>query len=377
MSGDRRAPGLTALRRLGRAGAPALGVRVLLGLGAVVAVGLAAGGDGGDGSGGSGGAPGGGTALAAPAGGGTPLAAPTDATLVLDFIPNAVHTGIYTALARGCYAERNLNLEIIEPTSTADPLKLIDAGKAELGIADGSDVAGQIDAGRGAKAIMAIVQRPQGQLITLEESGISSPAELEGETVGVSGVPSDTAVLETIVRDAGGDPDEIEVVTIGFNGVQALENRGVEGFIGFGADAVQVDLDGFPTRAFALDEFGGPAYPGLVVFSTEEEIASSPELMEVFVECTVAGYEATLDDPDAAIADLLEAVPALDPALAAAQLELYKPQFSAGASQLGALEPGDVEALSDFLIANGLADAPIPPARYGTNEFLPGSGPGA
>ena len=35
------------------------------------------------------------------------------------------------------------------------------------------------------------------------------------------------------------------------------------------------------------------------------------------------------------------------------------------------------EALSDFLIANGLADAPIPPARYGTNEFLPGSGPGA
>jgi ABC-type nitrate/sulfonate/bicarbonate transport system substrate-binding protein len=305
----------------------------------------------------------------------TVLAEPTDATLVLDFIPNAVHAGIYTALADGCYADRNLNLEIIEPTSTADTLKLIDAGKAEFGIADGSDVAGQIDAGRGAKTIMAIVQRPQGQLITLAESGIAGPAELEGGTVGVSGVPSDTAVLETIVRDAGGDPDQIEVVTLGFNGVQALENERVDGLVGFAADAVQADLDGFPTRAFPLDEFGGPAYPGLVIFSTEETIAGAPELMSAFVECTVAGYEATLDDPDASIAHLLGAAPALDPDLVAAQLDLYEPQFGGEASQLGAVEPEAVEALSDFLIANGLADAPIAPGRYGTNEFLPGGGP--
>ncbi len=332
-----------------------------------MAIGLVACGDAGESSGAS--------ATEAASGGPTVLAEPTDATLVLDFVPNAVHAGIYTALADGCYAERNVNLEIIEPTSTADTLKLIDAGKAEFGIADGSDVAREIDSGREAKAIMAILQRPQGQLITLEESALSSPAELEGGTVGVSGVPSDAAVLETIVRDAGGDPDQIEVVTIGFNGVQALENRRVDGFVGFAADAVQVDLDGFPTRAFALDEFGGPDYPGLVVFSTEEAIVASPALMAAFVECTVAGYEATLDDPPAAIANLLGAVPALDRELATAQFELYEPQFSGDASQLGAVEPGAVEALSDYLIANGLTDAAILPDRYGTNEFLPAAGP--
>ena len=355
-----------ALRRFSRAGAVAIRVGALLGLAAITAVGLAACGDDGDDSQAS---------SPAPDGGGTVLAEPTDTTLVLDFVPNAVHAGIYTALADGCYAERNVNLEIIEPTSTADTLKLIDAGKADFGIADGSDVAGQIDSGRGAKAIMAIVQRPQGQLITLEESGFSSPAELEGGTIGVSGVPSDAAVLETIVRDAGGDPDRIEVVTIGFNGVQVLENGRVDGFIGFAADAVQVDLDGFPARAFALDEFGGPAYPGLVVFSTEETIAGSPELMAAFVECTVAGYEATLAGPDAAIESLLNEVPALDAELTAAQLDLYGPQFLGEASQLGAFEPESIEALSEFLIANGLADTPVSPDRYGTNEFLPGGEP--
>ena len=51
------------------------------------------------------------------------------ATLVLDFIPNAVHAGIYTAVANGYYEDNGINLKIIQPTSTADTLRLIDAGK--------------------------------------------------------------------------------------------------------------------------------------------------------------------------------------------------------------------------------------------------------
>lgn len=357
-----------ALRQLRGAGAVAIRARtgLLAGLVAVV-VGVGA-------CGGSETQPG--DRPASPAGDGVVLAEPTDATLVLDFVPNAVHAGIYSALADGCYGGRNLDLEVIKPTSTADTLKLIDAGKAEFGIADGSDLAGQIDAGRGAKGVMAIVQRPQGQLITLAESEITDPSQLEGHSVGVTGVPSDGAVLDTIVRDAGGDPDEIEVVTIGFNGVQALENGALDGFVGFAADGTQVEADGFPVRAFALDEFGGPAYPGLVVFSTEERIADDPDVISAFVECTVAGYESTLADPQAALAALLAEVPALDPELSAAQLELYESQFLNDTGRFGKFDEQAVDALSDFLLANDLAKTPISAARYATNDFLPGQAAG-
>jgi len=143
-----------------------------------------------------------------------------DATLVLDFIPGAVHAGIYEAKSKGYYEDNGINLKIIEPTSTADTLKLIDAGKADFGIADGIDMASQIEEGREAKAIMAILQRPPGGLITLEEDGIATPADLAGKTVGVTGVPSDNAILDTIMADAGSNSDEADVVTIGFNGVQ-------------------------------------------------------------------------------------------------------------------------------------------------------------
>ena len=54
----------------------------------------------------------------------------TEATLVLDFVPNAVHTGIYCAVENGYYEDSNVALEIVEPTSTSDTLKLIDHGRA-------------------------------------------------------------------------------------------------------------------------------------------------------------------------------------------------------------------------------------------------------
>jgi NitT/TauT family transport system substrate-binding protein/putative hydroxymethylpyrimidine transport system substrate-binding protein len=310
----------------------------------------------------------------APGGGGGRLGEPTQATLVLDFLPNAVHAGIYRALADGCYAERNLELEIVEPTSTADTLKLIDAGRADFGIADGIDVAGQIEAGRGAKGIMAVVQRPLGGVIALRESGIRDPGELEGRTVGVTGVPSDGAVLEALVDAAGADPSAVETVTIGFNGVQALENRQVDGFTGYvAADGTQVAQDGFPTVSFPLDEHGGPRYPGLVMFTTEERIAEAPELIGAMVACTVEGYERTIEDPRGSLRDLLAEVPGLDEELAAAQLDAYLPLLEAGA-RYGTFDSDDLESLSRFLVESDLAAAPIDPDRYATNEFVPEAG---
>src|SRR5205807_1810752 len=120
----------------------------------------------------------------------------TTATLVLDFVPNAVHAGIYRALAAGYYRQGNVDLRVVQPTSTADTLRLIDAGKADFGLADGADVADQIDLGRDAQALMALVQRPLGGLITIQAEGLTSPRQLEGKTVGLTGVPSDSAVLD-------------------------------------------------------------------------------------------------------------------------------------------------------------------------------------
>ncbi|MDQ5895893.1 MAG: transporter substrate-binding protein [Actinomycetota bacterium] len=292
-----------------------------------------------------------------------------DATLVLDFIPGAVHAGIYEAMQKGYYEENGINLKIIEPTSTADTLKLIDAGKADFGIADGIDLATQIADGREAQGIMAIAQRPPGGLITLEEDGITDPKMLEGETVGVTGVPSDNAILNTIIADAGGNVDDVDVVTIGFNGVQSLEAGKVKAFTGFiPADGVQVEADGYKTRNFPLDEYGGPSYPGLVVFSTESMIGEDPDLMKGFVDATVKGYQDALADPAAAIDALISQTQGIDKELATESFDAWIPLFGP-ADTFGQFNQENLESLSTFMVDNDLASEPISPDRYATTEF--------
>lgn len=302
------------------------------------------------------------------------LAEMTKATLVLDFVPNAVHAGIYRAIAAGYYRDQNIDLEVIQPTSTADTLRLINADKADFGLADGLDVANQIGEGLDIEAFMAIVQRPLGGVITLERDGIASGKDFEGKTVGVTGVPSDNATLETVVKNDGGDPSKVKVVTIGFNGVQNLQNGKVAGFIGFWpADGVQLNVDGYPTKDFKLDENGGPVYPGLVAFSTQKHIAQDPALIRAFAAATVKGYEDAIADPQQALDDLLAQNKSLRERLTRAQLDAYGPLFQGDAAAFGEIDAANVEALSEWMVENRLARDPFTPERYGGNAYLPGA----
>ena len=295
---------------------------------------------------------------------------PVKATLVLDFLPNGVHAGVYEALASGAYRDEGIDLEVLTPTSTADTIRLIQSGKADFGLADGIDVATQIDAGRDVRAVMAVTQRPSGGLITLAGEGIDSPGGLGGKTVGVTGVPSDTAVFETMVEEAGGDPGASKVVTVGFGGIQALLAGRISAFTGYlPADAPVVESKGKQTRSFAFDEFGGPSYPGLVAFSTGSRIAEDPELVEAFVDATSEGYSRALEDPQAAISAMVEALPELDADLALETFRAYEPLISTSGS-LGSIDRDSVEQLSDFLVGEELISSPIDSSQF---DAYPGS----
>jgi putative hydroxymethylpyrimidine transport system substrate-binding protein len=307
-----------------------------------------------------------------------PLLRPTNATLILDFTPNAVHAGIYRALAAGYYRRENIDLQVVAPSATVEPLSLVSAGRAQFGLADGSDVASEIDQGGHDEAVMAIVQRPVGGLIALTSERLHSPAQLQGRTVGITGVPSDLAVLDTEVRHAGGDPAKVHVVTVGFNGAQALLAGRLAAFTGFVPDdGVGLEVQGHPITPFWLDRNGGPPYPGLVAFTNNALARSDPALVRDFVAATVRGYQDTLQDPSRSLTELLRANPGLSRALTAASLRAYLPLFDAGGApsdlrSVGRIQPAHIAALSRWMLANRLISAPIPFARYGTDAFLPG-----
>jgi putative hydroxymethylpyrimidine transport system substrate-binding protein len=300
----------------------------------------------------------------------------TKATLILDFTPNAVHAGIYRALAAGYYRREHIDLQVVQPGATVEPLGLVSAGHAQFGLADGSDVANEIARGGHDAAIAAIVQQPLGGLIALASEGLRSPAQLQGRAVGITGVPSDRAVLDTEVRHAGGNPAKVHVVTVGFNGAQALLAGRIAAFTGFVPDdGVQLQVAGHPITPFWLGREGGPAYPGLVAFTNRGLLAADPALIRDFLAATVRGYEDTLRDPARSLGDLLHLNPSLPRALTAASLQAYLPLFAdGGAVPFGTLQPAHIAALSNWMVDNGLIAKPVPFPRYGTDAFLPHAG---
>jgi putative hydroxymethylpyrimidine transport system substrate-binding protein len=254
-------------------------------------------------------------------GGGAEPGALKGATLVLDFQPNAVHTGIYAALSRGFYRDGGVDLDVQQPSASTDAPKLLEAGRAQFAILDIHDLAIARERGFDLVAVAPIVQRPLASVIAGDRDAVRRPRDLEGRTVGVTGLPSDDAVLDSVVSADGGDPAKVDRVTIGFNAVAALAAGRVDAATAFwNAEGVALRRQGIPTRTFRVDDYGAPRYPELVLVTTDRTLQDDPDLVNAVVEATKRGYSLADRRPKQALADLLAADPSLEQADQAAQL---------------------------------------------------------
>jgi NitT/TauT family transport system substrate-binding protein/putative hydroxymethylpyrimidine transport system substrate-binding protein len=259
-------------------------------------------------------------------GSGAEPGAPKGATLVLDFTPNAVHTGIYAAQAEGLYERAGIDLHIQAPGESTDAPKLLVAGRTDFAILDITDLGIADEKGLELVGVMPIVQRPLAAVLARAAGPVVRPRDLDGHTVGVTGLPSDTAVVDSEVSADGGDPAGVDEVTIGFNAVASLAAGKVDAATGFwNAEAVEARRKGIPLRVFKVDEYGAPPYPELVLTTTRKELEDEPGLVESMVAATRHGYRLTESDPHQALGDLLAANPSLERADQAAQLRVLLP----------------------------------------------------
>ena len=80
--------------------------------------------------------------------------------LALDFQPNAVHAGIYTAIRDGADERHGVNLEVRVPAASTDSLKLLSAGRADIAVVDIHDLGLARERGEDLVGVGALVQRP-------------------------------------------------------------------------------------------------------------------------------------------------------------------------------------------------------------------------
>ena len=302
-------------------------------------------------------------------------------TVMLDWFPNADHAALYAAIADGDFRAVGLDVQPVVPSETAEPLKLLAAGKVDIAISYEPEVLLARDQGLKVVSIGALVQRPLTSLIALPEQHVSSVASLAGKTVGTAGIPYQAAMLRTMLQHAKVEPSHVREANVGFNLVPAMLSGKVAATLGgyWNYEAIQLRLMHKHPTVIPVDQAGVPTYDELVLAVRDREAHTDGQDLRAFLQALTRGEHAVRSDPAAAAALVVKANPSLEPKL---QLESIKQTLPAtqpanASDPFGWQEPvrvGRVRRTGCSRTAcsrQNPGTSGLPPF---TNEFLPGQG---
>ncbi|MBO0768784.1 MAG: ABC transporter substrate-binding protein [Solirubrobacterales bacterium] len=281
-------------------------------------------------------------------------------SLVLDFTPNAIHAGIYDAISHGA------PFRAIVPGQATDAVKLLVTKKVNFAVLDIHDLAIADQQGKHLVGLMAVVQRPLASVLAAPQ--ISSPRQLAGQTVGISGDPSDTAVLNSIVAGSGANPKSVKTLNIGYNAVPDLLAKRVQGATAFWNDeGQQLAQRGF--HVFRVEKYGAPPYPELVLAAPESEIAARPGVVRSVVRALSQGYQRVLANPAEGAKALEAGAGGLSPSTVSAQLKGELPAFRTR-GPAGSFDTAVLKRWAGWELAHHLVSR-LPNVRADfTNRFL-------
>jgi putative hydroxymethylpyrimidine transport system substrate-binding protein len=298
--------------------------------------------------------------------------------LVLDYLPNADHVGIYQSLADGDFRRAGLDVKVQVPSDPAAPLKLLAAGQADLAISYEPELLLARDKGLQLVSVGAIVQKPLTSIISLPKAKIRSPRDLAGKRVGTAGIPYQSAYLKTILARAGVSPGRVKETSVGFNLVPALLSRRVDATLGafWNYEGIQLAQRHKRPSIIRVERAGVPTYDELVLVARRSTVGTQGAKIRRFVQALARGYLATRRDPAAAVDALVKANPDLDPQLQLASVKATLPVFFPADPKLpfGWQDRGQWDAYGRWMFTNKLLTRPPNAAGALTNEFLAGQG---
>jgi putative hydroxymethylpyrimidine transport system substrate-binding protein len=300
-------------------------------------------------------------------------------SVMLDWLPNADHAGLYEGLADGAFTRAGLNVHVQTPSDPASPLQLLEAGKVDVAISYEPELLLARDKGAPLVAIGAIAQRPLTSIISLGSKHITSVAQLRGKKVGTAGIPYQHAYLTTILRHAGVPASSVKEVNVGANLLPAMLSGRVDATLGgyWNVEAVELRQQGKHPNVIHMENVGVPNYDELVVVATENAIANKTNELRRFIQALGRGYQAVRTDPQAGVNALVHANPSLNATTQAASVKASLPVFFPSNPRLpwGWQDQKQWTAYGDWMLKQHLISNPAAVAAASDNQLLAGQGP--
>ena len=296
-----------------------------------------------------------------------------DVTVILDYVPNTNHTGMYVALYKGWYEEEGLNVEIIEPTEGATAT-LIAVGKGDFGISYQEEVTMALTSEDPLpiRAVAAIIQHNTSGFATWAGKDITSPADFGGKTYSCWGGPGEAAVINAVMTEAGADFDTLNIVISDGSGFAALEGDVDIMWFYEAWDNIKCELAGFEINYMPVRDLDERLdyYTPLLITSTDV-IENRPEMVRKFLAATSRGYVYAIENPDECAEILGSYVPDYDMELLYRSQNYLADKYMADVDRWGEMSDEVWDRYTQFLVDYDVIDEPIAAADCYTNEFLP------
>ena len=296
-------------------------------------------------------------------------------TVLLDWVPNTNHTGLYVAKEKGYFKEEGLDVNIIQP-STGGTAALVAAGKGDFAISNQEEVTYSRTAKDQVpvKAIAAVIQHNTSGFASPTSKNIKSPKDFEGKTYGGWGSPSESAILKAIMQKDGADFSKLKIVDVGSEDFFAATKGSNIDFewIYSGWDAVQAKIKNIPINFIELRKLNSDLdYYTPVIIASDAYLKANPEIAKKFLKAVTKGYKYCITNPEDAASILVKNAPEIDKTLAVSSQKYLAPLYQNDAPRWGEMKTSTWDNYTKFLFTRALIPKNMSASDAFTNDYLP------
>ena len=230
--------------------------------------------------------------------------APRRVSLMLDWTPNPDHVGLFVAQRELYLSRAGLAVTVRSPADPTTPLKLLAAGRTDLAISYEPELFFAAAKHLPVVAVASVVPEPLDSVISLRP--LPSIRALRGRSIGITGVPTDDAFLDTMLAHVGLARGDVRVVHVGYDLLPALVSHRVDAILGGyrNVEGIQLAQRGLRPSILPVDRAGVPTYDELVVAANSDRLvhdAAYAREVRDFVGALAAGDRTARDDPAVAL----------------------------------------------------------------------------
>lgn len=293
--------------------------------------------------------------------------------LMLDYVPNTNHTGIYVAQELGYFEEVGLEVEIIEPGSNQTAATMVASGNADFGISYQEDVTYALSAKDPLpiKAIAAIVQHNTSGFVSLKSANITSPKDFEGKVYAGWQAPSEEAVIQAVMTKANANFDLLTMVGADGSGFASLGNTVDIQWEYEGWAVVQGRLAGYDLNYMPLKDLDERLdYYTPVLITNDTMIEEKSEIVQKMVDAIKKGYEYAIDNPEEAASIMYDVLPDTDKTFILESQKYLSEQYALDSETWGLMKDEVWDNYTDFMYEYGLIETKVEASAQYTNQFI-------